>query len=69
MVELHPGAINSVPKDAHCEVDIRDIDGPRRNQVVAASLAAAQEISARTSSAAGRGRREERRVVCGSRGR
>ncbi|GFR43405.1 hypothetical protein Agub_g4485 [Astrephomene gubernaculifera] len=43
--EVAPGAVNSVPREARLGIDIRDIDGPRRDGVVAAVLAAAQEIA------------------------
>ncbi|XP_027363813.1 ureidoglycolate hydrolase [Abrus precatorius] len=34
ILELHPGAINSIPSKSHMEIDTRDIDEERRNQVV-----------------------------------
>ncbi|XP_020578292.1 probable ureidoglycolate hydrolase [Phalaenopsis equestris] len=34
VMELHPGAINSIPSKAHIEIDTRDIDEERRNIVV-----------------------------------
>uniref|UniRef100_A0A7N0V529 Ureidoglycolate hydrolase n=1 Tax=Kalanchoe fedtschenkoi TaxID=63787 RepID=A0A7N0V529_KALFE len=34
ILELHPGAINSIPSKAHIEIDTRDIDEKRRNQVI-----------------------------------
>ncbi|XP_051152618.1 ureidoglycolate hydrolase isoform X1 [Andrographis paniculata] len=34
ILELHPGAINSIPSKAHVEIDTRDIDEKRRNDVV-----------------------------------
>ncbi|XP_015940734.1 ureidoglycolate hydrolase [Arachis duranensis] len=34
ILELHPGAINSIPSKAHIEIDTRDIDEERRNNVV-----------------------------------
>ncbi|XP_061371222.1 ureidoglycolate hydrolase [Gastrolobium bilobum] len=34
ILELHPGAINSIPSKAHIEIDTRDIDEERRNQVI-----------------------------------
>ncbi|KAG2439474.1 hypothetical protein HXX76_004828 [Chlamydomonas incerta] len=43
--EIAPGAINSVPREARLAIDIRDIDGPRRDQVVAAVLKSAEEIA------------------------
>ncbi|XP_043717482.1 ureidoglycolate hydrolase isoform X1 [Telopea speciosissima] len=34
ILELHPGAINSIPSKSHLEIDTRDIDEKRRNTVV-----------------------------------
>ncbi|XP_010522490.1 PREDICTED: ureidoglycolate hydrolase [Tarenaya hassleriana] len=34
ILELHPGAINSIPSKSHLEIDTRDIDEARRNDVV-----------------------------------
>lgn len=34
ILELHPGAINSIPSKSHVEIDTRDIDETRRNIVV-----------------------------------
>ncbi|KAL4312464.1 hypothetical protein GQ457_01G022120 [Hibiscus cannabinus] len=34
ILELHPGAINSIPSKAHLEIDVRDIDEDRRNAVI-----------------------------------
>ncbi|XP_047334227.1 ureidoglycolate hydrolase [Impatiens glandulifera] len=34
ILELHPGAINSIPSKAHLEIDTRDIDEDRRNIVI-----------------------------------
>ncbi|CAH1427020.1 unnamed protein product [Lactuca virosa] len=34
ILELHPGAINSIPSKAHMEIDTRDIDEKRRNNVI-----------------------------------
>ncbi|XP_057783284.1 ureidoglycolate hydrolase [Salvia miltiorrhiza] len=34
ILELHPGAINSIPSKAHLEIDTRDIDEERRNLVI-----------------------------------
>ncbi|XP_078148775.1 ureidoglycolate amidohydrolase [Carex rostrata] len=34
ILELHPGAINSIPSKSHIEIDIRDIDEKRRNGVI-----------------------------------
>jgi ureidoglycolate amidohydrolase len=47
VVTLLPGAVNSVPRDAHMEFDVRDIDGERRDRVVASILASAADIAAR----------------------
>ncbi|OVA05311.1 Peptidase M20 [Macleaya cordata] len=34
ILELHPGAINSIPSKSHLEIDTRDIDETRRNNVI-----------------------------------
>ncbi|XP_072956733.1 ureidoglycolate hydrolase [Typha angustifolia] len=34
ILELHPGAINSIPSKSHLEIDTRDIDEKRRNDVI-----------------------------------
>ncbi|XP_019432733.1 PREDICTED: ureidoglycolate hydrolase-like [Lupinus angustifolius] len=34
ILELHPGAINSIPSKSHIEIDTRDIDEERRNHVI-----------------------------------
>ncbi|KAG8370343.1 hypothetical protein BUALT_Bualt14G0107100 [Buddleja alternifolia] len=34
ILELHPGAINSIPSKSHIEIDTRDIDEKRRNAVI-----------------------------------
>ncbi|CAM6106835.1 unnamed protein product [Calypogeia fissa] len=34
VMEIHPGAVNSIPRQAHLEIDVRDIDGKRRDNVV-----------------------------------
>jgi N-carbamoyl-L-amino-acid hydrolase len=45
--EIFPGAVNSVPSRARLEVDVRDIDGARRDRVLAAIAAACDEVSER----------------------
>ena len=40
--DVFPSAVNSVPSRVQLEVDIRDIDGPRRDQMIAALKAAAE---------------------------
>ena len=45
--QVHPGAVNSVPSRVQIEIDVRDIEGARRDAVVAAIRAAAHEIEAR----------------------
>ncbi|XP_002981561.2 probable ureidoglycolate hydrolase [Selaginella moellendorffii] len=47
MVKLYPGAINSIPRNAQLGIDIRDIDGSRRDAVVERVRATAHEIAAR----------------------
>lgn len=45
--EVFPGAVNSVPSQVRLETDIRDIDGTRRDHVVAQWKTAVEEIAAR----------------------
>ena len=45
--EVFPGAVNSVPSRTRLEVDVRDIDGTRRDQVLAAIAAACDEVARR----------------------
>lgn len=42
--EVFPGAVNSIPSRVRLEADIRDIDGARRDGVVAALLSACGEV-------------------------
>ena len=44
---ISPGVVNSVPREALLEIDIRDINGTRRDEAVAKVVAAAAEIAAR----------------------
>ncbi|XP_019180746.1 PREDICTED: ureidoglycolate hydrolase [Ipomoea nil] len=45
ILELHPGAINSIPSKSHLEIDTRDIDEKRRNDVVEKIRESALSIS------------------------
>jgi N-carbamoyl-L-amino-acid hydrolase len=45
--DVFPGAVNSIPSRVLLTTDVRDIDGARRDGVLAALGAAAQEVSAR----------------------
>jgi ureidoglycolate amidohydrolase len=45
--EVHPGAINSIPSRVKLGIDMRDIDGTRRNQSVKRTLEAIKEIGKR----------------------
>jgi ureidoglycolate amidohydrolase len=45
--EVHPGAINSIPSRVKLGIDMRDIDGARRDQAVNHVLEAIKEISKR----------------------
>lgn len=47
IMDLKPGAVNSVPREARMTVDIRDIDGSRRDAVVDTVTSAAAAIAAR----------------------
>jgi len=45
--EIYPGAINSIPSGVRIEVDVRDIDGTRRDEVIGTIRAAVSEVAAR----------------------
>ncbi|KAG8092968.1 hypothetical protein GUJ93_ZPchr0012g20443 [Zizania palustris] len=45
ILQLHPGAINSIPSKSHVEIDVRDIDEKRRNNVIDKVHQSAIEIS------------------------
>jgi ureidoglycolate amidohydrolase len=47
ILEIHPGAINSIPSQATLGVDMRDIDGARRDRAVNQVLEAIKEICGR----------------------
>src|SRR3954470_12869052 len=47
LVQVLPGAVNSIPREVRLEIDIRDIDGARRDAVLAAVRTAAQTAAAR----------------------
>ncbi|QDT72711.1 M20 family metallo-hydrolase [Lacipirellula limnantheis] len=34
VLDVHPRAVNSIPRDVQLEIDVRDIDGPRRDRVL-----------------------------------
>ncbi len=44
---VFPGAVNSVPSQVRLEIDVRDIDGPRRDAVLQRILDACDEVAAR----------------------
>jgi N-carbamoyl-L-amino-acid hydrolase len=44
--DIFPGAVNSVPSTVRIEMDVRDIDGARRDRVLAEIAAACAEIAA-----------------------
>lgn len=44
---VHPGAVNSIPRRADLEIDVRDTDGARRDRVVAEIWRAAEDIGRR----------------------
>ena len=46
-LELSPNAVNSVPRGALLEIDVRDIDGARRDATVAAIVKEAAAIAKR----------------------
>ncbi|CAK9234066.1 unnamed protein product [Sphagnum troendelagicum] len=45
--KIHPGAVNSIPRESHLEIDIRDIDEKRRDKVVDEIKRSAHEIAGR----------------------
>lgn len=45
--EISPNAVNSVPRAAALEIDVRDIDASRRDKLVADILEQAKEIAER----------------------
>uniref|UniRef100_A0ACD5YL28 Uncharacterized protein n=1 Tax=Avena sativa TaxID=4498 RepID=A0ACD5YL28_AVESA len=45
ILQLHPGAINSIPSKSHLEIDLRDIDEKRRNDVIEKVHKSAIDIS------------------------
>ena len=45
--EVFPGAVNSIPSRVKMTTDVRDIDGARRDSVLATFAAAVQEVSTR----------------------
>jgi ureidoglycolate amidohydrolase len=47
LMEIGPNAVNSVPREAKLEIDIRDIDRTRRDATVDFVIAAAKEIAER----------------------
>lgn len=47
VLNLYPGAVNSIPSAAQLEIDVRDIDEERRNSVIQKIEASASEIAAR----------------------
>ena len=49
--KVFPGAVNSIPSKAEIEIDVRDIDAPRRDGVLRAIHQAAREIDARRNTA------------------
>ena len=46
-LEVHPGAINSIPSRTRFSLDLRDIDRGNRDRVLAAIFAAAEETASR----------------------
>jgi ureidoglycolate amidohydrolase len=47
LVQVLPGAVNSIPREVRLEIDIRDIDGARRDTVLAAVRSAALAAATR----------------------
>ena len=47
LCQVFPGAVNSIPSSVRMEVDVRDIDGDRRDSVLAQIKEAAEQVCAR----------------------
>ncbi|KAK9918321.1 hypothetical protein WJX75_003179 [Coccomyxa subellipsoidea] len=47
LFEIGPNTVNSVPREAKLEIDIRDIDATRRDAIVASVLQTVEEVAAR----------------------
>ncbi|EIE18838.1 N-carbamyl-L-amino acid amidohydrolase [Coccomyxa subellipsoidea C-169] len=47
LFEIGPNTVNSVPREAKLEIDIRDIDAARRDAIVASVLKTVEEVAAR----------------------
>jgi N-carbamoyl-L-amino-acid hydrolase len=47
LVQVLPGAVNSIPREVRLEIDVRDIDGGRRDGVLAAIRTAARAAAER----------------------
>ena len=45
LFEIKPNTVNSVPREAKLEIDIRDIDKARRDRVVSQVLSKVKEIA------------------------
>jgi ureidoglycolate amidohydrolase len=45
VLDVHPRAVNSIPRDVMIEIDVRDIDGPRRDRVLERIRAAAPRLA------------------------
>jgi ureidoglycolate amidohydrolase len=46
VLDVHPRAVNSIPRDVMMEIDVRDIDGPRRDQVFRRVRQRAEQLGA-----------------------
>lgn len=44
VLDVHPRAVNSIPRDVLLEIDVRDIDGPRRDRVLERITQKAQQF-------------------------
>lgn len=45
MFEIKPNTVNSVPREAKLEIDMRDIDKERRDRVVSQVVAKVKEVA------------------------
>ena len=44
ILDVHPRAVNSIPREAYMEIDVRDIEAARRDQILARIVASAERF-------------------------
>ena len=60
VLKVGPGAVNSVPRTAEMEIDVRDVDGTRRDALVDAILREGEAIASRRNARWSSGRAQRR---------